>query len=66
MSSCPDAYPSLPSKHRRGGPVHVQVILRDLEVTLVETYLTAGEHGPVEVDPAAATKPSSTPYPQAA
>ena len=66
MFSHVDGYPSRPFSHRRGGPVHVQVILRDLEVTLVETYLTAGEHGPVEVDPAAATKPSSTPYPQAA
>ena len=65
MFSYADGYPSRPFPHRRGGPVHVQVILRDLEVTLVETYLTAGEHGH-EQGPDAARPPSQTPYPQAA
>ena len=65
MFSFASPYPSLPSRHRRGGPVHVEIILRDLESTLVETYLTAGEHGH-EQGPDAARPPSQTPYPQAA
>ena len=65
MFSYGDASPSLPSKHRRGGPVHVRVLLRELEADLVETYLTAGEHGH-EQGPDAARPPSQTPYPPAA
>ena len=65
MFSYADAPPSLPRKHRRGGPVHVHVILRDLEVALVETYLTTGEHGR-EPAPDTGRPPSHSPYPQAA
>ena len=65
MFSYASPYPFLPSKHRRGGPVHVEVILRDLEVTLVERYLTTGEHGH-EQEPAATGPAPHTRYPQAA
>ncbi len=65
MFSYTDGSPSLPSKHRRGGPVHVQVILRDLEVSLVERYLGSGEHGR-EHEPSAAQPSPHTSYPRAA
>jgi hypothetical protein len=42
MFSFSSPSPSWPYPHRRGGPVHVEIILQDLEVTLVERYLTAG------------------------
>ncbi len=57
--------PSLLYPHRRGGPVHVEVILRDMEIALVEACLTTGEHGH-EQEPDEARPPSHTPYPQAA
>ena len=45
----------------------MRVLLRELEADLVETYLTAGEHGHVEVDPDGATIPlPAIPYPHAA
>ena len=65
MFSYADGYPSLPSTHRRGGPVHVEIILRDLDVTLVERYLTTGEHA-LEREPGAAQPAASPTYPQAA
>ena len=65
MFSYADASPSLPNKHRRGGPVHVEVILRDLEASLADARFGTGEHGPEHEPVATATAPQ-TPYPQAA
>jgi len=64
MFSYASPYPFLPSKHRRGGPVHVEVILRDLEVTLVERYLAAAVAGPEEEFGATPAPAETTSYPR--
>lgn len=56
---------SLPTTHRRGGPIHVDVILRDLKANLADAWRGTGEHG-LEYDPDAARTAPHTPYSQAA
>ncbi len=65
MFSYTDTYPSMTNKHRRGGPVHVHVILRDLEASLADARLGTGEHGR-HPDLGATAAGPHTPYPQAA
>jgi len=65
MFSYADGPRPLPSKHLRGGPVHVRVLLRELEADLVEGYLGPGEHG-LEHEPDEALTPPNAPYPRAA
>ena len=65
MFSYSNPSPSPSHPHLRGGPVHVEVILRDLEVDLVERYLTTGEQC-LEHEPAATRPAPHTRYPQAA
>jgi hypothetical protein len=57
-----------PTAHRRGGPIHVRVLLSELEANLAEGSLATREHGPMEVDPdATVSRPvASTPYPRVA
>ena len=65
MFSYPGSSPSRPHPPRRGGPARVDVILRNLDVTLVERYLTTGEQG-LEHEPGAGRPSPYTSYPQAA
>jgi hypothetical protein len=66
MFSHGDASPSLPNKHRRGGPVHVQVILRELETSLVEGHLAAEGTAPEEALGPSPVPTETTSYPRAA